>query len=165
MKIGIIGGGIGGLMGALYLSKQGHDVTIIEKENRLGGRMNFVERDGFKIDEGPTIVLLPKMFQELLAEAGIPKEKYELLLCDPLYTIRFNDGKVYTKYPDNKRQIEEVANVFPGQEEGFRRFMEEGRTRFAIGKSAFLEHSFVDKKTFFTPGNVKNLLALKPQLS
>lgn len=51
MKIGIIGGGIGGLMGALYLSKQGHDVTIIEKENRLGGRMNFVERDGFKIDE------------------------------------------------------------------------------------------------------------------
>lgn len=165
MKIGIIGGGIGGLMGALYLSKQGHDVTIIEKENRLGGRMNFVERDGFKIDEGPTIVLLPEMFQELLAEAGIPKEKYELLLCDPLYTIRFNDGKVYTKYPDNKRQIEEVANVFPGQEEGFRRFMEEGRARFAIGKSAFLEHSFVDKKTFFTPGNVKNLLALKPQLS
>ncbi len=100
-----------------------------------------------------------------MAEAGIEKEQYELLLCDPLYTIRFNDGKVYTKYPDSKRQAEEVAKVFPGQEEGFRRFMEEGRKRFAIGKSAFLEHSFVRKQEFFTPGNVRNLLALKPQLS
>ncbi|WP_203333831.1 phytoene desaturase family protein [Planococcus beigongshangi] len=165
MKIAIIGGGIGGMMGALYLSKEGHEVTIIEKENRLGGRMNFVERDGFKIDEGPTIVLLPEMFKELLANAGISEDEYELLLCDPLYTIRFNDGKVYTKYPGTERQIEEVAKVFPGQEEGFRRFMEEGNQRFAIGKSAFLENSFVRKKDFFTPGNVKNLLALKPQLS
>ncbi|HSJ36906.1 MAG TPA: phytoene desaturase family protein [Planococcus sp. (in: firmicutes)] len=165
MRIAIIGGGIGGLMGALYLSKNGHEVTIIEKENRLGGRMNFVERDGFKIDEGPTIVLLPEMFRDLLAEAGIGEEQYELLLCDPLYTIRFNDGKVYTKYPDSKRQTEEVARVFPGQEEGFGRFMAEGRQRFAIGKSAFLEHSFVRKTDFFTPGNIKNLLALKPQLS
>lgn len=165
MRIAIVGGGIGGLMGALYLSRSGHEVTILEKENRLGGRMNFVERDGFKIDEGPTIVLLPKMFEELLTEVGITKEHYELLLCDPLYTIRFNDGKVYTKYPDTKRQVQEVANVFPGQEEGFLRFMEEGRQRFAIGKSAFLEHSFVRKKDFWTPGNIKNLLALKPQLS
>lgn len=165
MRIAIIGGGIGGLMGALYLSKSGHEVTIFEKENRLGGRMNFVERDGFKIDEGPTIVLLPEMFKDLLAQAGIGEEQYELLLCDPLYTIRFNDGKVYTKYPDSKRQTEEVARVFPGQEEGFGRFMAEGRQRFAIGKSAFLEHSFVRKTDFFTPGNIKNLLALKPQLS
>lgn len=165
MKIAIIGGGIGGLMGALYLSNGGHEVTIIEKENRLGGRMNFVERDGFKIDEGPTIVLLPEMFQDLLEQAGIGKEQYELLLCDPLYTIRFNDGKVYTKYPDSERQTEEVERVFPGQGEGFQRFMAEGRQRFAIGKSAFLEHSFVRKTEFFTPGNIKNLLALKPQLS
>lgn len=165
MNIAMIGGGIGGLMGALYLSTKGHDITIFEKENRLGGRMNFVERDGFKIDEGPTIVLLPEMFRELLTEAGIMPEEYELLLCDPLYTIRFNDGKVYTKYPDGERQLREVAKVFPGQEEGFRRFMAEGRKRFTIGKAAFLEHSFVTKKEFWTPGNVKNLLALKPQLS
>lgn len=165
MRIAMIGGGIGGLMGALYLSGSGHEVTIIEKENRLGGRMNFVERDGFKIDEGPTIVLLPEMFKDLLAQAGIGQEQYELLLCDPLYTIRFDDGKVYTKYPDSKRQEEEVARVFPGQEEGFRRFMAEGRERFAIGKTAFLEHSFVRRSDFWTPGNVRNLVALKPQLS
>lgn len=165
MKIAIIGGGVGGLMGALYLTQQGFDITIFEKEQKLGGRLAMVERDGFRIDEGPTIVLLPEMFKDLLEQAGIPQDSYELLLCDPLYSIRFPDGKVYTKYPDIERQAAEVARVFPGEEEGFLRFMVEGRERFEIGKSAFLEHSFVQKKDFWTPGNVKNLLKLKPQQS
>ncbi|GKW45734.1 NAD(P)/FAD-dependent oxidoreductase [Planococcus sp. NCCP-2050] len=165
MNVAIIGGGVGGLMGALYLTQQGYDVTIYEKDSQLGGRLRFVEKDGYRIDEGPTIVLLPEMFQELLGEAGISKQRYELLLCDPLYTIRFPDGKVYTKYPDIQRQAEEVERTFPGEKEGFLRFMTEGRERFEIGKSAFLEHSFVKKSDFWTPGNVKNLLKLKPQQS
>lgn len=165
MKYAIIGGGVGGLMSALFLTRQGHEVTIFEKEPKLGGRLTFVERDGFRIDEGPTIVLLPKMFQKLLEEAGIEKSRYELLLCDPLYTIRFPDGKVYTKYPDFDRQMKEVEQVFPGEEEGFRRFMAEGKERFEIGAPAFLEHSFVNKADFWTLGNVKKLLKLKPQQS
>src|SRR5690606_29491846 len=112
-------------MGALYLTQQGFDVTIFEKEQKLGGRLAMVERDGFRIDEGPTIVLLPEMFKDLLEQAGIPQDSYELLLCDPLYSIRFPDGKVYTKYPDIERQAAEVARVFPGEEEGFLRFMVE----------------------------------------
>ena len=92
MKTAIVGGGVGGLLGALFLSKQGVDVTIYEKEAQLGGRLTFVERDGYRIDQGPTIVLLPEMFQELLDEAGIDRNSYELLLCDPLYSIQFPDG-------------------------------------------------------------------------
>lgn len=152
-------------MGALFLTRQGYDVTIFEKEQKLGGRLTFVERDGFRIDEGPTIVLLPEMFRKLLGEAGVSAEQYELHLCDPLYTIRFPDGKVYTKYPDIERQAAEVERVFPGEQEGYLKFMAEGRERFEIGSSAFLEHSFVNKSDFWTPGNVKKLLKLKPQQS
>lgn len=165
MKIAMIGGGVGGMMGALYLSNMGFDVTIFEKEKKLGGRLTFVERDGFKIDQGPTIVLLPEMFQDLLQQAGIPAEDTELLLCDPLYSIRFPDGVVYTKYPDIDRQLEEIENVFPTEKEGFLRFISEGRERFKIGKSSFLEHSFVKKADFFTAGNIKKLMKLKPQQS
>lgn len=165
MKIAMIGGGVGGMMGALYLTNMGFDVTIFEKEEKLGGRLTFVERDGFKVDQGPTIVLLPEMFQDLLQQAGIPPEDIELLLCDPLYSIRFSDGTVYTKYPDINRQLEEIENVFPAEKEGFLRYISEGRKRFEIGKSSFLEHSFVNKADFFTAGNVKKLLKLKPQQS
>ncbi|MGE6367851.1 phytoene desaturase family protein [Planococcus kocurii] len=165
MKIAMVGGGVGGLMGALYLSNMGFDVTILEKEKKLGGRLTFVERDGFKVDQGPTIVLLPEMFQELLQQAGIKAEDIELLLCDPLYSIRFPDGTVYTKYPDIDRQLQEIENVFPTEKEGFLRFISEGRERFKIGKSSFLEHSFVKRADFWTAGNIKKLLKLKPQQS
>ncbi|MGE6413535.1 phytoene desaturase family protein [Planococcus kocurii] len=165
MKIAMVGGGVGGLMGALYLSNMGFDVTILEKEKKLGGRLTFVERDGFKVDQGPTIVLLPEMFQELLQQAGIKAEDIELLLCDPLYSIRFPDGTVYTKYPDIDRQLQEIENVFPTEKEGFLRFISEGRERFKIGKSSFLEHSFVKKADFWTAGNIKKLLKLKPHQS
>lgn len=41
-KAAVAGGGISGLTAALYLHKKGYDVTIYEKENRLGGRLwNF----------------------------------------------------------------------------------------------------------------------------
>lgn len=163
MKIAIIGGGVGGLMSALYLTKQGHEIVLYEKEHKVGGRLTFVEYGEYRIDEGPTIVLLPRMFQNLLSQAGISPDRYELLLCDPLYTIRYPDGTVYTKYPDAARQADEVERVFPGEREGFLKFMEEGKSRFAIGKSAFLENAFVRKADFWTFQNIRNLLELKPQ--
>ncbi|MED4533165.1 phytoene desaturase family protein [Metabacillus fastidiosus] len=165
MNVAIIGGGVGGMLSALFLSKQGVQVTIYEKEARLGGRLAFVERDGYRIDKGPTIVLLPEMFQQLLDEAGISRKEYELILCDPLYSIQFPDGFSFTKYPDINRQLEELKRVFPLEIEGFQRFMKEGRYRFEIGKAGFLEQTFSDAKTFWTSDNIRKLLKLKPYQS
>ncbi|WP_203363616.1 phytoene desaturase family protein [Bacillus sp. REN10] len=165
MNAAIIGGGIGGLVSALFLSKQGVDVTIYEKEGKLGGRLAFEERDGFRIDQGPTIVLLPEMFQQLLDEAGVDRASYELVRCDPLYSIQFPDGLHYTKYPDLDRQLDEVRRLFPSEVGGFQRFIEEGRERFTQGKQAFLEKAFVNHRDFWTGSNVKTLLKLKAHQS
>lgn len=165
MNIAIIGGGIGGLMSALYLSQDGYQVTIYEKEEKLGGRLKYVEKNGFKIDEGPTIVLLPEMLQQLLEEAGIDRSCYELLLCDPLYSIHYTDGSAYTKYKDIDRQVAELKRQFPDDMNGFLRFMDEGRERLAIGQSAFLQKSFSDSKSFWTNKNIKALMKLKPYQS
>ena len=40
MSILIIGGGIAGITAAIYLAEQGHKITLIEKEEVLGGRLN-----------------------------------------------------------------------------------------------------------------------------
>ena len=44
MKIGIVGAGVAGLTAAWMLSEE-HDVTLIEKQDRLGGHANTVEVD------------------------------------------------------------------------------------------------------------------------
>jgi len=73
--IAIAGAGIGGMITALLLKKQGFEVSIFEKEKRAGGRLAFIEREGYRIDKGPTIVLLPEMLTEILEEAGVPKDR------------------------------------------------------------------------------------------
>ncbi|MGD1714812.1 FAD-dependent oxidoreductase [Dapis sp. BLCC M172] len=45
MKIAIIGGGASGLVTAYLLDKQGHQVTLLEKENILGGHIRTLNKN------------------------------------------------------------------------------------------------------------------------
>ena len=122
--IAIAGAGIGGMITALLLKKQGFQVSLYEKEKQAGGRLAFVEKEGYRIDQGPTIVLLPDMLKEILAEAGVSEDAWELLGLDTLYTIHFKDGKKYTKYKDENTQLQELSKQFPGEEEGFKQYID-----------------------------------------
>lgn len=54
MVIGIIGASISGLIAGSRLAKAGHDVTIIEKDRALGGRLSTIELDDVHLDVGIT---------------------------------------------------------------------------------------------------------------
>jgi len=41
-KVAVIGGGPGGLMCAYYLARQGYQVTILERDSRLGGALRYI---------------------------------------------------------------------------------------------------------------------------
>lgn len=49
-KVLIIGGGIAGLSAARYACDRGHDVTLVEKSDRLGGILYFLDHDKAKYD-------------------------------------------------------------------------------------------------------------------
>ncbi|TFD99263.1 phytoene desaturase family protein [Jeotgalibacillus salarius] len=161
MRVSIIGGGIGGMMSALLLNKKGFEVTLFEKEKKLGGRLAYHIHGDYKIDKGPTIVLLPEMLQSLLKEAGVSEEEYELISCDPLYDLHFADGTIYTKYRDKQAQMEEINRVFPGEEAGYLEFMSDMEKRFNEGKPRFLEQSFLKRWDAIQPATLNSLRKLK----
>ncbi|TNF09488.1 MAG: NAD(P)/FAD-dependent oxidoreductase, partial [Bacillota bacterium] len=51
-KVVIVGAGISGLTAAAYLSKAGHEVTLLEKSDDVGGLVGSFEVDGFTFDQG-----------------------------------------------------------------------------------------------------------------
>ncbi|MFP7493824.1 phytoene desaturase family protein [Terribacillus saccharophilus] len=161
MKIAIIGAGIGGLTAALLLERQGHQVTVFEQQAEPGGRMKY-ETDGpFRIDQGPTIVLLPEMIRNVLEACEIPQEDLELIECDPLYRIHYADGTSYTKYADTEKQSSEIQEKFPNQAVQFERFMEDMENVYRIGVPQFLEQGFSNRMRFFTTSNLRFLYKSK----
>lgn len=61
----VVGAGVAGLTAAYRLRKAGLDVTVLEAEDHVGGRMVTVERDGFRMDTGA--YLLSRKYDRMLA--------------------------------------------------------------------------------------------------
>lgn len=109
----IIGAGLGGLATALRLSSKGYKVTILEKHNTPGGRMNIIEMDGFRFDMGPSFMSMTYEFEELFNSVGI-KNPVEFEELNPLYKVFF-EGKNKPRiiYKDLKKLEEEFKDVEP----------------------------------------------------
>ncbi|MCZ0702777.1 phytoene desaturase [Natronobacillus azotifigens] len=159
MNIAVVGAGVGGLTTALLLEQAGHEVTIYEKEPRLGGRLTYQTNGEYTVDQGPTIVLLPDLLLEILAEVGISSDAVDLIRCDPLYDIHYSDGTTLRKWQDQRKQTEEIARTFPREVAGYEQYMEEMRKIYHFGTKAFLSRTFSLKREFLSFENVKFVLA------
>ncbi|CAA9382442.1 MAG: Phytoene dehydrogenase, partial [uncultured Chloroflexia bacterium] len=109
MQIIVIGSGFGGLAAAIRLQTQGHDVTIIEKRDKPGGRAYVYEQEGFTFDGGPTVITAPFMIDELFANAGRRTEDYvKLVPVDPFYRIFFDDGTFFNYNGDADQMAAQI---------------------------------------------------------
>lgn len=123
MRIVVIGSGFGGLAAAIRLRAQGHDVVVLEKRDRPGGRAYVFEQDGFTFDAGPTIITAPQMIDELFALHGRRREDaLALVPLDPFYRVRFEDGSVVRWSGREDDVLGQVSALSPGDVEGYRRF-------------------------------------------
>jgi phytoene desaturase len=134
MKIVVIGSGFGGLAAAIRLQAQGHQVTIVEKRDKLGGRAYVYEQDGFKFDGGPTIITAPWLIDELFTLAGKKTENYvKLVKLDPFYNIRWADGTIFN-YNDDKQNLHaQIAKINPKEIKGYERFAKDLNEIYRVG--------------------------------
>lgn len=119
----IVGAGLGGLTTALRLATKGYKVTIIEKNQQAGGRLNQIKKEGFTFDMGPSFFSMSYEFKEFADDCGIdiPFEYVEL---DPLYTVNFSDSpKTYILYKDLDKLAEQFADVEPNFKEKMTKYL------------------------------------------
>ncbi len=104
----MVGGGVGGMVCALLLSRAGHRVRLYERLDRLGGKLAEHRRDGFTFSLGPSTLTLPGVFTALGA-------RLDLLQPRELCRYRFPDGSTLSAHRDPGRMAAEVDRLAPGE--------------------------------------------------
>jgi len=114
----------------MLLAKAGLEVTVLEKQPRIGGRTSPIEGDGFRFDLGPTFFLYPQVLEEIFREVGrdlhreVPMKK-----LDPQYRLIFGAGGELLCSSDVERMVSEIAKLAPEDAPQFRRFMAYNRVK------------------------------------
>ncbi|CZS98171.1 probable phytoene dehydrogenase AL-1 (carotenoid biosynthesis protein al-1) [Rhynchosporium agropyri] len=161
----VVGAGVGGIASAARLQKAGYSVTVLEKNSFTGGRCSLLQHDGYRFDQGPSLLLLPKLFQETFhdLDTSLEAEGVQLLKCDPNYNMWFSDGESFELSSDTavmKREIEKWEG-----KDGFERYlawMAEAHRHYEISVREVLHRNFTSVFNLLRPNFLRHLVALHP---
>jgi phytoene desaturase len=123
-KVVVVGAGPGGLTAAMLLARHGCEVHVYEKGSRVGGRNAAILAGDYRFDLGPTFLMMKYILEEMFELAGRKLDDYlDVRSIDPLYRLRFADGREFLPTRDKNAMREQIARLFPGDTNSFDRFM------------------------------------------
>ncbi|MEI6787427.1 MAG: phytoene desaturase family protein [bacterium] len=129
-RITIIGAGPGGLTAAMILANRGHQVTVFEQKDTVGGRNAAIRLGPYTFDVGPTFLMMTFILREVFQAAGRKAEDYlDIRALDPMYQLSFKD-KVLRPTTDRERMKAQIETLFPGNGAGLEKFHTVEKVRY-----------------------------------
>ena len=160
----VIGAGMGGLSTAIRLQKEGYQVTIYEQETMPGGKMHQIKENGFCFDVGPTLVMMPSIYQEIFTLCGKNPDDYiPMTRLDPMYEVYFK-GEPYRHYKLNSdltdimKMVEKKGEV---NATGFLSYINEIYKRYQVALKHFITRPFRKATDFYNPYMLLQAMKLK----
>ena len=152
-NICVIGSGFAGLSSATYLADKGHNVYVLEKNSKLGGRARQFSSKEFTFDMGPSWYWMPDVFEKYFNDFNKDIADYlTLKRLDPSYKVFFHDEVI-----DIPADYEELKNLFESMEEGSTEkldlFLSQAERKYKVGiqnlvyKPGLSIREFLDKET------------------
>lgn len=158
----VIGAGIGGIATAARLAKNGYDVTVLEKEPTPGGRANQIIKDGHRFDIGPTLFLMPEVWEETFASLGEKMSDHlDLRRIDPTYKVHFDDGLQLELTSDISKMQTQLEAVEKTAFTGFLNYIAEGSKHYKMSLEKFVGRNFFNIFEYFSLKNLPLIFQLK----
>tara|TARA_Y100000589_G_scaffold317298_1_gene343094 strand:- start:24823 stop:26292 length:1470 start_codon:yes stop_codon:yes gene_type:complete len=148
-KIAIIGSGISGLSAACHLAKAGFDVTVYEKNNYAGGRIDKLEDSGFTFDMGPSWYWMPEVFDKFYADFGYKtSDFYDLLKLNPGFEIVYNNNNTIPVWSDLNKIYDEFEAIEKGSAQQLKAYLKKAEKIYSIAMSDMVYKPFVSWTDF-----------------
>lgn len=158
----VVGAGAGGLASAVLLQAAGFKVTVIEKNENIGGKLNREDINGYVFDTGPSILTLPGVLREIFRMTGKNLEDYlDLVPLDPQWRCFFRDGFSLDFRSGEEAMLEEIRRVAPKDVDGFRKLSLKARELYRISEDNFFFRDLSNVVDVIKSGNSRPLDALK----
>ncbi|HXD09686.1 MAG TPA: phytoene desaturase family protein, partial [Anaerolineales bacterium] len=126
------------------------------------GRCNQIIRDGHRFDIGPTLFLMPEIWEEAFAALGERMSDHlDLRRIDPTYKIHFNDGlqlELTSNIGSMQTQLEKVEKT---AFTGFLNYIAEGGRHYKVSVEKFVDRNFYNIFEYFSLANLPLLFQLK----
>jgi len=135
----VIGSGFASLSAACFLAQSGLGVTVVEKNQDLGGRCRAFDAAGFTFDMGPSWYWMPDVFERFYQQFGYTtSDFYELKRLDPSYQVICSDGDIIKMPAD----YGELRDLFESYEKGsaakLDAFLEDAAYKYEVGMKEFV---------------------------
>ena len=162
----IIGAGIGGITTSVYLSRNGYNVSVYEKNSTPGGRCGQLIRDGHRFDLGATMLIMPGIYREIFQSLGIPLfENNEITPLEDLYKIYFDNNEVIAFSPDQNKMKLQLEKIERGSFKKSQKYVSAGYEIFNIGINKLIGRNFYNLFQFANFRNIGMLIKLKAYIS
>lgn len=130
----VIGAGFAGLSTSCYLSRQGYDVTLLEKNECTGGRASLLKQNGYTFDMGPSWYWMPDVFESFFGDFGKkPSDYYELVRLDPAYQVVYGQDDVLSIPADTEALYQTFESIEPGSSKRLRKFLKDAAYKYEVG--------------------------------
>jgi phytoene desaturase len=138
-RVCVIGAGFSGLASAAILANEGFEVTLLEKNDRPGGRAMVWKESDYTFDMGPSWYMMIEAFDNFFSMFGKkPEDYYETMRISPSYRVFFGENEFFDIMDD----INENYKIFDGFEpEGgkkLKKFIDKSQQMYNIALQKFL---------------------------
>ncbi|QPC46538.1 phytoene desaturase family protein [Mangrovibacillus cuniculi] len=162
-KVVVVGGGIAGMSASIRLAVAGYDVTIMEKGERLGGKLNVRGGMGYSFDTGPSILTMPWTLEKLFASAGKNLHDYVTITrVEPGWRTFFEDGTKLDLHADLVEMMEEIERVAPKDKNAYLDYLSYANKMYELNKKSFYHQSISGLPDLRQLHSLRELLQMDP---
>lgn len=159
----VIGGGMGGLCSGIRLLSKGYTVTLLEKNEKLGGKINILGNNEFKFDLTASVVMSPKIYTDIFNDVGKNyKDYFKMHKLDPIYKVFYYDKTCYNYYSDTNKMINELESLEKGLSIDFYKFLSKSYEKYFISKDKILNQPMINLKEIINLSFIKSMYKINP---
>jgi 1-hydroxycarotenoid 3,4-desaturase len=139
-RVVVVGAGIGGLVAAALLAARGVEVTVLERQSHIGGKLRRVDVGRAPIDVGPTVLTLREVFDAVFDACGASLDAaMTLTRADVLARHVWPDGATLDLHADPAASADAVATFAgPGAAREYLAFQDRARAAYETLDAHFI---------------------------